>query len=141
MQVRVRATPIAQQQIGQLRGRPQRAFESWLQRIKTSGCKALTYRMTGEHVERLCVFHFYGELRVIVAFAAPQDARVLLVGPHDDADPGIDVYTQLFELLGIPRPTERVGKPDCCGPDKRPPVWGEDVEMLTDQFHKLAKRR
>lgn len=139
--VAVLATPIATQQIAKLRGRAKSAFESWLARAKKSGCAALTYRLTGHSVDRLCVYHLVGELRVIVAFQARERAVVLLVGPHVDSDPGIDVYAQLYDLLQISIPQGRRDKPPCCGADGRPPLWGDDVEMLTDRFRKLTRRR
>ena len=137
--VAVQATRVAQDQIARLRGRSKSSFEAWLVRLKKSGCAALTYRLTGEEVERLCVFHLFGELRVIVAFATPDHAVVLLVGPHDDSDPGIDVYTQLYDLMGIPIPQGPRDKPPCCGTDG-PPLWGEETELLADLFRRVARR-
>jgi hypothetical protein len=138
--VAVQATPIAEQQIARLRGRPKSSFDTWLARLKTSGCAALTYRLSGADIERLCVFHLYGELRVIVAFATPDHAVVLLVGPHDDADPDVDVYTQLYDLMAIPIPDGPRDKPSCCGTDG-PPLWGEEAELLADLFRRVARRR
>ena len=38
---------------------------------------------------------------MVVAFSAPNAATILLVGPHDDRDPFMDVYSQLYELAGL----------------------------------------
>lgn len=138
--VAVQATRLAHQQITSLRGRHKTAFEQWLNRVKAAGCAALDYRLTGDVAERLCVVHLRGTIRVIVAFASPTQVRVLLVGPHDDADPGLDVYAGLYRQLGIEPPTGKRTKPPCCGPAGEPPVWGDDVETLVDQFRAAARR-
>lgn len=41
--------------------------------------------------------------RAVAAFVAEQ-AWVLLVGPHDDADRAADVYAQLYDILDPPHP-------------------------------------
>ena len=83
----------------------------------------------------------------MVAFAAHNVATILLVGQHDDDDPFVDVYSQLYELAGLARPpaAERT-KPACCGlDDGKPPV--SDGELLADlagrarQLSGAAKRR
>jgi len=84
---------------------------------------------------------------VVVAFSAHNDAVILLVGPHDDQDPFIDVYSQLYELAGLAEPPAAGRtKPPCCGAeDGKPPI--PDGELLTDladrarQLSGAAKRR
>jgi hypothetical protein len=45
---------------------------------------------------------------VVVAFETPQRAWVLLVGPHHGQDPVLNVYGELYRLLGIePEPGTR----------------------------------
>jgi hypothetical protein len=84
---------------------------------------------------------------VVVAFTAHNVATILLVGPHDDQDPFMDVYSQLYELAGLAEtPTAERAKPPCCGEkDGKPPV--PDSELFADlvgrarQLSGAAKRR
>lgn len=83
---------------------------------------------------------------MVVAFNAHDVATILLVGPHDDQDPFMDVYSQLSELAGLSRPAGRRSKPPCCGAaDGKPPI--PDPELLDDlvtrarQLSGAAKRR
>src|ERR1700722_598190 len=88
-----------------------------------------------------------GPLRVVVAFSAHNLATILLVGPHYDQDPFMDVSSQLYELAGLTDPpTAERTKPPCCGKeDGKPPV--PDSELLADlsgrarQLSGAAKRR
>ncbi len=61
-------------------------------------------RLTGDVAEHLCVRHLSGRLRVVVAFRMPELTAVVLIGPHDDTDPGIDVHTQLYALAHLRAP-------------------------------------
>jgi hypothetical protein len=104
--VEVVATRRAQQQVEALDRTNTRAFTAFLDDLSINGCAALAYRLTGPvPLSRLCVKHLRGALRVVVAFESPQRACVLLVGPHDAADPGLDVYAQLYELLDTGSPS------------------------------------
>jgi hypothetical protein len=84
---------------------------------------------------------------VVVAFSAHNVATILLVGPHDDQDPFMDVYSQLYELAGLTEPpaAERTKPPCCEEEDGKPPV--ADSELLADlvgrarQLSGAAKRR
>jgi hypothetical protein len=69
---------------------------------------------------------------VVVAFSSHNVATILLVGPHDDQDPFMDVYSQLYELVDLAEPpaTERTKPPCCGGRDGRPPI--PDDELLAD---------
>jgi hypothetical protein len=49
---------------------------------------------------------------VLVAFSVHKVATILLVGPHDDRDPFMDVYAQLYELAGLTEPSS--AEPDSC---------------------------
>jgi hypothetical protein len=108
----------------------------------------LSYRLSGDELlSKICVAHLAGALRVVVAFSSHNVATILLVGPHDDQDPFMDVYSQLYELAGLTEPpiAERTKPPCCGGEDGKPPV--PDSELLTDlvgrarQLSGAAKRR
>ncbi len=126
------ATRRAQQQIAALDRAHTRAFIAFLDDLSLNGCAALAYRLTGSvPLSRLCVKHLRAALRVVVAFESPQRACVLLVGPHDAADPELDVYAELYELLGTASP-EGTGrtKPPCCDEGGQPPGLGDDLAEL-----------
>jgi hypothetical protein len=139
--VEVTATRRAQQQIAALDRTNTRAFSAFLDELSLNGCAALAYRLTGPApLSRLCVKHLRAALRVVVAFESPQRACVLLVGPHDAADPSLDVYAELYELLGTD-PPEGAGrtKPACCDDsDQPPPGLGDD---LADLILSAARQR
>ena len=144
MSVEVVATRRAQQQITALDRTHERAFAGFLDDLSLNGCAALAYRLTGPvPLSRLCVKHLWAALRVVVAFESPQRACVLLVGPHDAADPGLDVYGELYELLGT-APPEGAGrtKPPCCDDGGQPPPGlGDDLADLIVSAAKQRKTR
>ena len=89
MPTEVIATPRADQQIAGLDRTHARAFGEFLDDLAARGCQALGYRLSGPApVDHLCVKHLRGSLRVVVAFEGQQRAWILLVGRHDDKDPG-----------------------------------------------------
>ncbi len=101
MVAEVLATPRTEQQIDGLSRRNAGVFDQFLNELAGSGCRALAYRLSGqEPVNHLCVRHLGGSLRVIVAFETPRRAWILLIGPHDDQDPVLNVYAELYRLLG-----------------------------------------
>jgi hypothetical protein len=116
--------------------------------LRARGCAALNYRLSGNDLlTKICVAHLAGSLRVVVAFSAHNFATILLVGPHNDGDPFMDVYLQLYELAGLAEPpvAERT-KPPCCGTDDdQPPIPDSDLlDDLADRARQLsgaAKRR
>ena len=130
--VEVIATRRAQQQIAVLDRTHARAFTAFLDDLSLNGCAALAYRLTGPvPLSRLCVKHLRAALRVVVAFESPQRACVLLVGPHNAADPGLDVYAELYELLGTAPPEGASrSKPPCCDDGGQPPALGDDLADL-----------
>jgi len=141
-------TERAAQQISQLHKKERRSYDQFLLALRAHGCASLNYRLSGDDLlSRICVAHLAGSLRVVVAFSAHNDAVILLVGPHDDQDPFIDVYSQLYELAGLAEPPAAGRtKPPCCGAeDGKPPI--PDGELLTDladrarQLSGAAKRR
>lgn len=133
-------TPVAQNQRSALRSTVRRKFEAWLDRLRQHGCAALDYRLTGAVVERLCVSHFHGPYRVVVAFETKTRATLLLIGPHDH-DPAVDIYTRLYRLAGIEPPAGQRTKPPCCGKDGTPPMLGADIDDLIARAHSLARTR
>ncbi|SFT60041.1 hypothetical protein SAMN04487904_104181 [Actinopolyspora lacussalsi subsp. righensis] len=78
MTVDVEITSIAQQRRKVLRNKHAKHFEQWLEELKRDGCRALQYRLTGDLVERVCVRHLTGPLRVIVAFHNAEHATIVL---------------------------------------------------------------
>jgi hypothetical protein len=133
-------TPRAEQQKDALRTRDRKSYDEWLRSLRAEGCKALHYRLTGEDlIERLCVVHLVGSVRVVVAFQTPETAVIVLIGPHQDDNPAIDVYVELYKLAGLDRPPvgERT-KPPCCGADdEAPPLV--DLKVVDDLFQRARK--
>ena len=108
------------------------------------GCRALAYRLSGPApVDYLCVKHISGPLRVVVAFETPRRAWILLVGPHDDRDPVLNVYAELYRLLGMGPPAEAGrDKPPCCDETADlPPVLGDTLNEILDRAARLRRTR
>ena len=145
MPVEVRQTPRAEQQIAGLRKRSAARLEQFLDDLAARGCEALGYRLTGPPpLDHLCVKHLDGLLRVVVGFQAHDRAWVILVGPHDDRDPDIDVYTALYELAGVePADNAGRGKPSCCTGDGllTAPALGDLVEEIAVRARRLRRTR
>jgi hypothetical protein len=141
-------TERAAQQVGQLRRKERRSYDQFLLDLRARGCAALNYRLTGDDLlSKVCVAHLAGALRVIVAFPSHNVATILLVGPHADQDPFVDVYSQLYELAGLAEPPAgKRTKPPCCGAGdgRAPTLDGEVLADLLDRARQLsgaAKRR
>lgn len=137
----VTSTRRAQQQADNLDRTHSLAYRAFVDDLAQHGCAALGYRLTGPvPISRMCVKHLRGAIRVVVAFESSRRACILLVGPHDDADPNRDVYAELYNLLGA-APAEASGrsKPPCCGEDgEPPPKLGDD---LADLIIRIARQR
>jgi hypothetical protein len=141
-------TERAAQQASQLRRKERQSYDQFLLALRAQGCASLSYRLSGDDLlSKICVAHLSGPLRVVVAFSAHNVATILLVGPYDDRDPFMDVYSQLYELVDLTEPpaAERT-KPPCCGEGSgKPPI--PDSELLADlvgrarQLSGAAKRR
>lgn len=135
------STRRAQQQAGDLDRKHALAFRTFVDDLARNGCAALGYRLTGPvPISRTCVKHLRGALRVVVAFESRRRVCILLVEPHDDADPNRDVYAELYELLdAVPPEGSGRSKPPCCGEDGQPPPGlGDD---LADLIIRVAKQR
>lgn len=138
----------AAQQVSNLRKKERRSYDQFLVTLRAQGCAALNYRLSGDDLlTKICVAHLAGPLRVVVAFSAHNVANIILVGPHDNSDPFMDVYTQLYALAGLTAPpTAERTKPPCCDADDgRPPIPNEDLLVdLTTRARQLSgadKRR
>jgi hypothetical protein len=141
MPIEVVSTRRAQQQAGDLDRTHAQAFTAFVDDLARNGCAALGYRLTGPvPVNRMCVKHLRGTIRVVVAFESLRRVFIVLVGPHDDTDPNRDVYAELYELLGaVPLEDSGRRKPPCCGEDgQSPPGLGDD---LADLIIRTARQR
>ena len=144
MPTEVLATSRADQQIAKLTRKHARAFDAFVNDLAAHGCQALAYRLSGERpIDHICVKHLLGSLRVVVAFESPRRAWILLVGPHDDQDPVLNVYAELYRLLGTePERDSGRDKPPCCDKsDGEPPVLGDALADILDRAMKLRKTR
>lgn len=144
MPTEVIATPRADQQIAGLDRTHVRAFGEFLDDLAARGCKALGYRLSGPApVDHMCVKHLRDSLRVVVAFEGQQPAWILLVGRHDDQDPVLNVYAELYRLLGV-EPPDSAGrdKPPCCDESTDlPPVLGATVTEFVERAAKVRRTR
>jgi hypothetical protein len=105
---------------------------------------ALGYRLAGPHpLGAICIKHFAGALRVAVAFNSNREVFILLVAPHVRDDPGMDIYTLLYELVGVKPPDdEKRTKPPRCDGDTSLPIELEaEIEELVDRARDLARAR
>jgi hypothetical protein len=144
MPTEVLATPRAEQQIGRLSRKQSRAFENFLNELAAGGCKALAYRLSGQvPIDHLCVKHLISSLRVVVAFETPHRAWILSAGPHDNQDPILNVYAELYRLLAAgPQPDSGRDKPPCCDEtEELPPVLGDALSEILDRAAKLRQTR
>ncbi|HEX9354271.1 MAG TPA: hypothetical protein VF933_10725 [Streptosporangiaceae bacterium] len=144
MPTEVLATPRVEQQTGRLSRKQSRAFENFLNDLAAGGCRALTYRLSGQApIDHLCVKHIVGSLRVVVAFETPHRAWILLAGPHDNQDPILNVYAELYRLLDAePQPDSRRDKPPCCDEtEELPPVLGDALSEILDRAAKPRQTR
>jgi hypothetical protein len=143
--VEVLQTARAEQQVANLRKKSAERFELFLDDLAARGCEALGYRLTGPlPLDHLCVKHLDRLLRVVVGFRIPDVAWIVLVGPHDDRDPGIDVYSTLYKLAGV-EPADNAGrdKPPCCTGDgpRTAPALGDHVEDIAARARSLRRTR
>ncbi len=144
MPTEVLATSRAAQQIAGLDRRHAKTVDDFLDDLAARGCWALGYRLSGPTpVDHMCVKHLRGSLRVVVASEEPHRVWILLVGHHDDQDPGLDVYAELYRLLEAD-PPDAAGrdKPPCCDQSTDlPPVLGAAVAEFVERAAKIRKTR
>lgn len=139
MAVEVRATLLADILITGLAGRARRAYDDFEADLARRGCAALAYRLTGDQVDQLCVVHLVRSLRVIVAFESADVVYVLLIGEHDEKNPAVDVYGQLYALVGQTPPDQAARtKPPCCDAETGSPPAGADLlDQLLPQMRRI----
>jgi hypothetical protein len=80
---------------------------------------------------------------VVVAFEEQQRAWILLAARHDDQDPVLNVYAELYRLLAV-EPPDSAGrdKPPCWEESTDlPPVLGAAVTELTERAAKVRRTR
>lgn len=144
MTIEVRVTRIAETQITGLRGPNRRAFERFRDELGDKGCEALHYRVTGEHVDKLCVRHLRGAWRVVVAFHPDENtAWIVLVAEHTDDDRNRNVYELLYEIVGHRPPSDqRRRKPPCCDETGAAPDATEQLaELLAARARDVVRGR
>lgn len=133
MKTEVYLSALAEKQAETLRGADLKAFTAFISDLEMRGCAALGYRLTGEiPVNRLCVKHLRGAIRVVTAFEEPDCAWILLVGSHNERNRIQDVYSALWELCGLDAPPsgDRT-KPACCDDDGTNPDLAEIDDLVT----------
>jgi hypothetical protein len=138
--IEVRATPLANKIIEGPPRRSRRAYDQFEADLAATGCAALSYRLSGDLLDHLCVVHLIGTMRVIVAFESAEVAYVILAGNHDDSRPPLDVYRQLCVLAGH-EPPDQAGrtKPPCCDTETgEPPV---DSGLLDEVLSRMRRFR
>ena len=136
----VRSTPIADRQIAGLRAARRKAYDRFEEALARQGCAALDYRRTGDApLPSLCVKHLRGLDRAVVTFSG-DEAWVLFVGPHVEGDAAADVYTALYELAGVSRPTQPRTKPPCCDDVLAPPTLDQStIDQLVQRGRALRR--
>lgn len=142
MPTEVIATSRADQQIAELDNTHAKAFDDFLDDLAAQGCQALGYRLSGPTpVDHMCVKHLRGSLRVVVAFEETGRAWILLVGRHEAQDPALDVYAELYRLLGVEPPdSARRDKPPCCDESTElPPVLGDAVTEFVERAARVRR--
>jgi hypothetical protein len=142
--VEVRRTPIAKAQVVGLRGPNLKAFDRFVADLAERGCAALQYRVTGDHLDKLCVRHLRGEWRVVVAFHPNENtAWVVLVAEHVEDDPGRNVYELLYEIVGHRPPADqRRRKPPCCDDaGAAPDATDQMAELLAARTRDVLRSR
>jgi hypothetical protein len=141
----VHETVLATRQANGLRKSRRAKYDEFLDDLALRGCAALDYRVTGPSpLDWLCVRHLRGSDRVVVVFESAEDTWIVLIGPHNNDDPGEDVYTTLYNLVGVePDPNQQRTKPSCCDKgETEPPIAGiEIIDELAHRARQIAKQR
>lgn len=141
MSFRVGITPTGQRSVDALRGKARDSYDEVLFRLASEGCRAASYRLTGPIVEHICSVPLYGRYRALVCFPDEERVVILLVGEHVRRSPELDVYRQLYRLLGLEEPAEERTKPPCCEDDADTPVDPDLLDRFEAAARKLQPRR
>lgn len=136
-------SPMADRQVQGLRRRRKKAYEDFLDDLEQRGCAALDYRLTGPApLDSICIKHLWGQDRAVVTFRASDEAWIMLVAPHNDQDPEMDVYQALYRLAGQATPTGKRTKPSCCDTGGQAPDLDEQaISDLVSRARHLARQR
>ncbi len=110
--------------------RERKVYKAWYEDFERRGCAAMGYRMYGDGIDRLCVRHLNDNLRVIVVFESRKEATIVALGPHDESDQRLNVYSQVYAAAEVDRPVGKRTKPSCCDDEGFPPDDAELAERL-----------
>lgn len=133
-------TREAAEDVKALRGAQARAVKRARAELQRNGCRAAHYRLSGAGVEHLCVLKLRDNFRMVLLFPVEDEVAVLLVGPHERENPGLDIYRRLYEALGVEVPDDEHRRPACCE-DGQPPVDPEVLEHLIDRTKELKRQK
>ena len=141
--VRVNLTQLAAEDRRRLSGQLLKRVEQKLDELVAQGCAEAGYRLQGAAVERICAVHVGANMRLLSAFPAPGEIWVLLIGPHEDQNPNVDVYRSLYRALGLDDypPGNPEHPDDCCLEDGYPPVDSEVLDRFLQGSQDLARER
>ena len=83
--------------------------------------------------------HLRGADRAVVTFSG-DEAWVLFMGPHVEGDVAADVYSALYELAGVSRPTQPRTEPPCCDEVQAPPRLDQPaIDQLVQRGRALRR--
>ncbi len=132
-------TPVGKQAAGRLRGPVKVAFARAAEALERVGCDSAGYRLAGEGLDKLCVVHLWGRWRLVLGFPEVDVAAVVDIGEHLDNDRSRDVYTRLYEAVGVDAPAGSRDKPPCCD-ESGPPVDAQ-LDAVERAYRALTRRR
>lgn len=81
-------TPVVSEDIDELRGDVRSAVEQKIRELKSQGCAAANYRLSGDDVKHICIVVLPRNHRMVIAFPAEDQVTILLVGPQRRGRPG-----------------------------------------------------
>ncbi|MFC0439637.1 hypothetical protein [Kutzneria buriramensis] len=139
MPIRVQMVRPAAEFRDAMRRRERKAYDQWKADFERRGCAAMGYRMEGVDLDRLCVRHLTDNLRVVVAFLSREEALIIALGPHDETDRRMNIYSFVYQAAECDVPTGKRTKPSCCDTDGFPPVDAELAERLADNIRAMEK--
>lgn len=139
---RVGRTNLVEALIRDLRADIRHRIEAIERNLRDRGCHAADYRLTGETLERLCAIQIggvTGNWRIVIAFPEPDAVVLLYVGQHNERR-GLNIYQDLYTVLGIAEPRSPRSKPSCCDEEGNPPINGDVLERI-DLYARQRRRR